>query len=86
MGWGGGWGRGWRPRRWYYATDYPRWMRFACAPGWRFPPWEAYAPPPTREQEARVLREQASWFGDQLKILEKRIAELEQGEPKNEDG
>ena len=79
MGWGGGWGRGWRRRHWHYATGQRRWARFTNAPDWRFPPWEMHPPPLTREQEAETLREQASWVGGQLKVLEERIAELEQG-------
>ncbi|MBC7248832.1 MAG: DUF5320 domain-containing protein [Anaerolineae bacterium] len=72
MGWGGGWGRGWRWRHWYYATGLPGWARFGYAP--------AYGPyaPPTREQEAEMLKEQAEWLKGQLDAISKRIAELEQ--------
>ena len=74
-GWGGGWGRGWRWRNWYYATGLPGWARFGYAPA-----YGPYAPQPTREQEAEVLKQQAEWLKGQLDAISKRIAELEQEE------
>jgi len=73
MGWGGGWGRGWRWRHWYYATGLPGWARFGYAPV-----YGPYAPPPTKEQETEMLKEQAEWLRGQLDAISKRIAELEQ--------
>jgi len=72
LGWGGGWGRGYRWRNWYYATGLPGWARFGYAP--------AYAPyaPPSKEQEAEMLKQQADWLKEQLDAVSKRIAELEQ--------
>jgi len=74
-GWGGGWGRGWRWRNWYYATGLPGWARFGYAPA-----YGPYAPQPTREQEAEMLKQQAEWLRGQLDAISKRIAELEQEE------
>lgn len=75
MGWGGGWGRGWRWRNWYYATGLPGWARFGYAPT-----YGPYAPQPTKEQEAEMLKEQAEWLRGQLDAISQRIAELEQKE------
>jgi hypothetical protein len=86
MGWGGGRGRGWRRRNWYRATGIPGWARFGYAPAWGAPPaaygpsdWNSpYAAPPTREQEAEVLKQQAEWLKGQLDAISQRIEALEQ--------
>jgi hypothetical protein len=57
-----GGGRGWR--HWFYATGLPRWARAGFAP-------------PTPQQEADALKEQAGWLKDQLDAINKRIAEIE---------
>lgn len=69
----GGWGRGWR--HWYYATGLPRWARFLA---WWGPPASL-----TREEEIRMLREEAKWFKEQLEAINQRLADLEKaaGEP-----
>jgi hypothetical protein len=77
--WGGrrGGGRGWR--HWYYATGLPGWAR-GYGPGWgEFP---AYGPPapPTREEEADMLKAQAEWLQEQLDDIQERLAKVEQGE------
>lgn len=87
MGWGGGWGGGWgrswgRGRRWRhqaYATSWPAWAR----PGWGAPlepAYAAYAGPPSKEQEARLLRAKAEWLKDQLDAITRQVEELEQQE------
>jgi hypothetical protein len=53
---------GWR--HWFYATGLPRWARAGFAP-------------PTAQQEADALKEQAGWLKDQLDAINKRIAEIE---------
>ena len=85
----GGWGRGrgfWRGggrgrggggwRNWYHATGMPGWARV----GWDFGPpvpyAAPYAPSPTREEEMRILREQADYFNEALDDIKKRIEEL----------
>lgn len=83
MGWGRGGrgGRGWR--HWYHATGLPGWARFGQPAGWGAPPPAAYGPyaaPPTRKQEADLLRTQAEWLQGQLDAISERIAELEQEE------
>jgi hypothetical protein len=73
--------RGWR--HWYHATGVPGWARFGRAPAWGVPPAGAYGPyaaPPTREQEAEVLKSQAEGLRRQLDAISQRIAELEQGQ------
>lgn len=79
MGWGGGWGRGRRWRHPAYAIGWSAWAR----PGWGAPLAPAYAPyaePPTKEQEARLLRGQAEWLKDQMDAITRQIEELEQQE------
>ena len=61
-GFGGG-GRGWRNM--FYATGLPRWARAGFAP-------------PTPQQEAEALKEQAGWLKDQLDAINKRIEEIGQ--------
>jgi hypothetical protein len=63
----GGGGRGWR--HWYYATGLPRW---AC--------WEYDVPyaPPSREQEAEMLKGEAERLKERLDAIHKRIDELSQ--------
>jgi hypothetical protein len=71
-GWGRGWGRGWRHRHW---------ARFGYGPGpaWDVPPaYGPYAQPPTREDEAAYLRDQADWLQEQLNAVQARLDELEQ--------
>ena len=57
----GGGGRG--GRHTFYATGQPGWVRFGYAP-------------PTPEQEADALQDQADWLKDQLDAVNKRIEEL----------
>jgi len=72
-GWGRGGGRGWR--NWYYATGLPGWVRA----GW--PAWggvySPYAGTLTREQELKLLQDQASGLEKSLDEIRKRIADLE---------
>ncbi len=83
MGWrcgrGLGWGRGggWRWRHWYTATGLPGWARWGAPPAWPVPPAAPYAAPPSPEQEVELLRNQVEWLKEQLKAIEKRIAELQ---------
>jgi hypothetical protein len=58
-----GGGRGWRHM--FYATGLPRWARAGFAP-------------PTPQQEAEALKEQAGWLKDQLDAINKHIEEIEQ--------
>lgn len=85
FGCGGGRGRGgWGRRNQYYATGLTGWQRAAPdaaalsgyygAPG--APYGQSFAPP-TREQQAEMLRGQAEYLGDQLSGIQKRIEELE---------
>ena len=76
MVYGFGWGHGWR--NWYRATGLPGWARFGYAPDWCPPCCLLYAPQPTKEQEAGVLKQQADWLKKQLDAISQRIAELEQ--------
>jgi hypothetical protein len=64
--WGRGGGRGWR--HWFHATGLPRWARFGGPQG---------APQMTGEQEADVLKAQATWLGQQLEEIQRRLTELE---------
>ena len=57
-----GGGRGWRNM--FYATGLPRWARGSIAP-------------PTPQQEAEALKQQAGWLKDQLDAINKRIEEIE---------
>jgi hypothetical protein len=80
LGWRGGWrgpGRGWR--HWYYASGLPGWAR-GFGPGWGGYPAYGSPVPPTREQEADMLKEQAEWLQDQLDDIQQHLAELEQEE------
>lgn len=78
-GWGGrGGGRGWRNR--YYATGVPGWARPGYAADWGAPPawgYGPYAAPPSKEQEADLLKARAGALQRELDALGQRIAELE---------
>jgi len=43
---------------------------------WGWAPCHYWGPPPTREEEARFLREQADYLKSELDALEKRLHEL----------
>ena len=58
-----GGGHGWRHM--FYATGLLRWARAGFVP-------------PTPQQEAEALKEQAGWLKDQLDAINKRIKEIEQ--------
>jgi hypothetical protein len=68
LGWGRGWGRGWR--RGFFGFGRPaRWG----------PPYAGgYGPywPPTQQQEAEDLQQQAQWLKDQLDAINRRIEDL----------
>ena len=65
---GRGGGRGWRNM--YYATGLPGWARAGAVP-----------PVPAAEQELADLKAQATWLGDQLAGISKRIEEFEGQRP-----
>lgn len=60
---GGSWFRGPGPCRWFEAGYAP------------YPPWMAE---PTREEEARALKEHAEAIKAELKEIEQRLAELQE--------
>ncbi len=73
----GGGGRGWRNM--YYATGLPGWARYGTAYG-AVPFGGGIAGSPvtvTPEQELAALKNQARYFDDALKNINKRIDELE---------
>ena len=71
-----GWGRrgggfGWR--NWYYATGLTGWQRAALG----YPPaWGPPVYPQDREREMDALKNQAKYFENALKEINKRIEEL----------
>ena len=71
---GGGGGRGRRCR--YYATGLPRWARWSreAVRG------AAYVPPPGKETELDMLKEQVANLENAMERARKRIQELEQKE------
>jgi hypothetical protein len=71
-GWGGGWGRGHRWRHQFYATGLSGWARYGYSPAWGYGPYA----PPTAEQEAEDLKEQAAWLKGQLDAINQRIEAL----------
>ena len=83
-GWGAGFGRGcgrgrgWR--NWYRATGLPGWARagygYPAFGGWAYP----YAPAPTPQAEAELLREQAELLKQALEDIQNRISALEKAE------
>jgi hypothetical protein len=79
-GWGGGWGGrggGWRHRHWYHATGLPGWQRGG---GWARHPLAVappHAPSLSREQELRVLQQQATDLESTLEEVRQRITALE---------
>jgi len=62
---GFGWGRGWRHRA--YATG---WARWDYGPAW--------GAPPTREDEAAFLKDQAEGLQTELDAIKRRLTELEE--------
>lgn len=66
---GFGGGRGWRHR--YYATGMPGWARAGYAPG--AAPLDA----PSKEEQARVLQQQAERMEASLAEIKQRLAELD---------
>ena len=78
LGMGMGWGRrgGGRGRRnMYYATGIPGWARFGYAGPGAVPPLYG---PPAPEQEMDGLKAQANMLQQQLEMINKRIADLEE--------
>ena len=77
FGRGGGFvgGRGWRHR--FYATGVPGWMGAGYGPAWGTP---AVAPftEPGKEDQARVLKEQARLLEESLAETKRRLDELEE--------
>jgi len=71
-GFGGG-GRGWR--RGFYATGLPGWMRAGYAPVADMAPPSFAAP--SKEDQARVLKQQAEMMEASLVEIKQRLAELE---------
>ena len=70
-GFGGG-GRGWRHR--FYATGLPGWMRAGYAPAWGMAaPFAA----PSKEDQARALKQQAADAEAALADIRRRLTELE---------
>jgi hypothetical protein len=65
MGWGRGWGRGWAQPG-YAPGYYPQ-----QAPAYEHP---------SREDELRMLRDQLKYAEEDMKAMQKRIAELEKSE------
>lgn len=82
MGFGRGRGRGWR--NWYNATGMPGWARAASgmpAFGGVVPPYPpAYAPEPTPQEEAEMLKGQADFLKKQLDDIQNRISTLEKAQ------
>ena len=82
---GGGGGRGgWGRRNWFHATGLTGWQRAASGwPAYGTPPMNPtpYAPPSvpavTRGQELEALKEQAEYFADALRGIQKRIEALQ---------
>jgi hypothetical protein len=72
-GFGGG-GRGWRHR--FYATGLPGWMRAG---------WPAVAPvaAPSKEDQARALKQQAEFLEESLAEIKQRLAEIEKAPASN---
>jgi hypothetical protein len=77
MAWrrGGGWGRG------YYGPVYPAYWPRPAVPQ----PWGAAGPyppfaPPTREEEAEYLRQQAEYLQSELDAISQRVSQLEREE------
>lgn len=66
----GGYGRGWRWRNVYYATGQPGWAR-------AYPANPAYPPYPSKDAEKNALLQASKDLKNELKEIEKRIAELE---------
>ena len=71
---GRGGGRGWRHQ--YYATGTPGWVRGGMGWSMPIPDGVRFAPPVTREQEVKLLREQADYFNETLEDIKRRIEEL----------
>ncbi len=66
-------GRGWRNM--FYATGLPGWMRYGGYYGQDAP----YAPALSREDELRMLKDQAEYFKSALEDINKRLNEMESG-------
>lgn len=74
-GWGrgfGGGGRGWR--HWFYATGLPGWMRFGG--------YSQTLPEFNSDQYKMALKSQAEALQAQVQAIQKRLAELEAEEKK----
>lgn len=79
FGFGRGGGRGWR--HWYHATGMPGWMRanqdMPAFGGGVNPQMYQNVQPPTPEEEATMLKNQAEFLKQQLDDLQNRINDLE---------
>lgn len=84
-GWRGGWGGGLRSGRggarwgWADTTDYP--LRDDLPPVTGADPMAG-----SREQEADRIRNEAAWLEDRLRLLRRRLDELEQERPDQRSG
>jgi len=83
-GWGRGrgrgfWGRG-RSFRWrFWAPGPPAWSGYGYGPyatPWGAGPTPAWVQPPTKEQEAQLLKDQQEALQQQLEEINQRLQEL----------